>query len=189
MQRLGRASGVRRAGGCATTALSLAGMQRADPTVAFSVETIVEFAIAHKSSGMKMVNSEAWKGKLPELQERNRWGKVFGSMSAAMASLLDASFEIPDVNIWVDPSGRKWQLDFDAPMFVPVLRQVPDHYMQINAWHRARDHTFGESSGVSPDLIPGKARLRQAVQHGNFQEVYFLGAMLQGAMDLHSEAS
>ena len=109
--------------------------------------------------------------------------------SAAMASLLDASFEIPEVNIWVDPSGRKWQLDFDAPMFVPALRQVLEHYMHMNAWHRARDHTFGESLGVSLDLIPGKARLRQAMRHSNFQEVYFLGAILQGAMDLHSEAS
>ena len=27
------------------------------------------------------------------------------------------------------------------------------------------------------------------MKHGNFQEVYFLGDILQGAMDLHSEAS
>ena len=116
-------------------------------------------------------------------------GKVFGSMSAAMASLLDASFEIPEENCWTDPSGRSWQLDFDAPMFTPALRQVLERYMQMHAWHRAREHTFGESLGVSPDLTPGKAKLRQAMKHGNFQEVYFLGAILQGTMDLHSEAS
>ena len=79
-------------------------------------------------------------------------------MSAAMASLLDASFEIPEVNCWIDLLGRIWQLDFEAPMFVPALLQVLEHYLQMNAWHRAREHTFGEP--------PGKAKLRQATKLG-----------------------
>ena len=67
--KLCNAAGIRKAAGCATTALSLAGMQDSDPMVAYPLETVLEFSIAHSHSGMKLINAEAWRRKLADLQE------------------------------------------------------------------------------------------------------------------------
>ena len=72
-------------------------MELQDPCLSFPLETILEFAIAHAGSGMKLANAQAWCAKLPILEDRCRWGKVYGAMSAAMASLLDAGFDVPDI--------------------------------------------------------------------------------------------
>jgi hypothetical protein len=61
---LGNAAGIRKAGGCATTAFDLGEMQLQDPCISFPLETAVEFAIAHAGSGMKLANGEAWRKKL-----------------------------------------------------------------------------------------------------------------------------
>ena len=71
--------------------MALAGMQGVDPMIAYPVETILEFAIAHMRSGMKLVNAEAWRRKYMDLQNGSKWGKVYGCLSAAIASLDDAS--------------------------------------------------------------------------------------------------
>ena len=86
-------------------------MEHQDPCLSFPLETILEFAITHAGSGMKLANAQAWISKLPILEDRCRWGKVYGTLSAAMASLLDAGFEIPDIGKWIDPSGVEWLLD------------------------------------------------------------------------------
>ena len=109
---LGNAAGIRKPGGCATTAFFLADMELQDPCLSFPLETILEFAIAHAGSGMKLANAQAWCAKLPTLEDRCRWGKVYGAMSAAMASLLDAGFDIPDIGKWRDPSGGQWLIDY-----------------------------------------------------------------------------
>ena len=89
---LASAGGYRKAGGCTTTAFALAGLTAADPWVEFPLETVVEFLIAHMGSGMKLANEQAWQQKLPEMARGARWGRVCGSLSAAMAFLLDAGF-------------------------------------------------------------------------------------------------
>ena len=80
-----------------------------------------------------------------------RWGKVYGPLSAAMASLLDAGFEIPDMGRWVVPSGAAGELDYSAPMAIPALRQVLTHFLQLGIWDKASKHTFGASLGLYPD--------------------------------------
>ena len=67
---LGNAAGIRKPGGCATTAFFLAGMEHQNPCLSFPWETIVEFAIAHAGSGMKLANATAWTAKLPFLEDR-----------------------------------------------------------------------------------------------------------------------
>ena len=181
---LGNAAGIRKPGGCATTAFFLADMDHQDPCLSFPLETILEFAIAHAGSGMKLANAQAWVAKLPSLEDRCRWGKVFGTMSAAMASLLDAGFEIPDIGRWVDPSGGQWLVDYSLPMAIPALRQVLVHFLQLGIWHRARNHTFGASLGLYPDLLPLKSRMQQAKRKAKWEELYFLQAIGQGSMDL-----
>ena len=128
---LENAAGIRKPGGCATTAFFLADMDHQDPCLSFPLETTLEFAIAHAGSGMKLANAQAWCTKLPSLEDRCRWGKVYGALSAAMASLLDAGFEIPEIGRWIDPAGVQWLLDYSSPMAIPALRQVLTHYLQL----------------------------------------------------------
>ena len=104
--KLCNAAGIRKAGGCATTALSIAGLQDSDPMVAYPLETVLEFSIAHIRSATKLVNAEAWRRKHADLQVGGKWAKVCGSLSAAIASLEDAGFEAPAVDRWTDPSGK-----------------------------------------------------------------------------------
>ena len=133
--KLCNAAGIRKAAGCATTALSLAGMQDSDPMVAYPLETVLEFSIAHSHSGMNLINAEAWRRKLAHLQEGGRWATVNGSLSAAIASLLDAGFEVPEVDNLIDPSGRAWASNFDNPMVIPAIRQVLEHFLKMGTWH------------------------------------------------------
>ena len=186
---LGNAAGIRKPGGCATTAFFLADMEHQDPCLTFPLETIIEFAIAHAGSGMKLANAQAWSAKLPALEDRCRWGKVYGAMSAAMASLLDAGFDIPDIGKWHDPSGEQWIIDYSLPMAIPALRQVLGHFLQLGTWHKARNHTFGASLGLYPDLHPLKSQIQQARRKARWEELYFLQAIGQGSMDLFSEHS
>ena len=186
---LGNAAGIRKPGGCASTAFFLAGMEHQDPCLSFPLETILEFAIAHAGSGMKLANAQAWISKLPILEDRCRWGKVYGTLSAAMASLLDAGFEIPDIGKWIDPSGVEWLLDYSQPMAIPAIRQVLTHFLQLGVWHKAHSHTFGSSLGLYPDLKPLKVRIQQAKRKLRWEEHYFLQAIGQGSMDLFAESS
>ena len=149
----------------------------------------MDFLIAHVNSGVKMANEQAWKHKLPDMQKGARWSRVYGSLSAAMASLMDAGFEVPSINHWVDPSGEEWYLDFSEPMFVPAVREVLQYFLFLGVWDRAQNHVFGSSLGLRPDLRPGKSRIRQAKKQQKWHELYFLEAIMQGSMDLHAEAS
>ena len=176
---LANAGGYRKAGGCTTTAFVLAGLTSFDPWVEFPLETIVEFLIAHVNSGMKVANEQAWKQKLPDMQKGARWSRVYGSLSAAMASLIDAGFEVPSIHHWIDPSGGEWCLDFSEPMFTPAVREVLQHFLTLGVWGRAQNHVFGSSLGLRPDLRPGKSRIRQAKKQQKWQELYFLEAIMQ----------
>ena len=100
-------------------------------------------------------------------------GKVYGTLSAAMASLLDAGFDIPDIGRWVDPSGVAWALDYSQPMAIPAIRQMVTHFLQLGIWHKASNHTFGASLGLFPDLKPLKTRTQQARKKSRWQELYF----------------
>ena len=138
---------------------------------------------------MKLANVQSWISKLPILEDRCRWGKVYGTLSAAMASLLDAGFEIPDIGKWIDPSGVEWLLDYSQPMAIPAIRQVLTHFLQLGVWHKAHSHTFGSSLGLYPDLKPLKVRIQQATRKLRWEEHYFLQAIGQGSMDLFAESS
>ena len=116
-------------------------------------------------------------------------GQVYGTLSAAMASLLDAGFEIPEIGRWIDPSGVEWTLDFSQPMAIPAIRQVLTHFLQLGMWHRASNHTFASSLGLFPDLKPLKVRTQQAKRKLRWEEYYFLHAIGQGSMDLFAESS
>ena len=128
------AGGYRKAGGRTTTAFALAGLTAADPWVEFPLETVVEFLIAHMGSGMKLANEQAWQHKLPEMSKGARWGRVCGSLSAAMASLLDAGFEVPAISHWIDPAGGEWKLDFSEPVVIPAVREVLQYFLILGAW-------------------------------------------------------
>ena len=106
-----------------------------------------------------------------------------------MASLMDAGFEVPSIQHWVDPSGAEWHLDLSEPMFTPAVREVLQYFLILGVWDRAQNHVFGSSLGLRPDLRPGKSRIRQAKKQQKWQELYFLEAIMQGSMDLHAEAS
>ena len=167
------AGGHRKAGGCATTALFLHQLLHAHPMVQFPLETIVEFLIAHLNGDMRLLNAAAWEKKLVHLQQGGRWGRVYGTMSAAMASLLDTEFEIPpSINSWMDPTGQVWTISFDEPMLVPAVREVVQHFLLLKAWSRAQDHTFGDSMGLRPDFRAGLARMKQARKKHELQELY-----------------
>ena len=84
--------------------LPLQGLQLQIVGVEFPLETIVEFLIAHVGSGVKLANERAWQQKRPDMLKGARWGRVCGSLSAAMASLMDAGFEAPAISHWVDPT-------------------------------------------------------------------------------------
>ena len=104
----------------------------------------MEFAVAHISSGTKLMNGKAWQDKLPELQQDSRWRRVFGSMSAAMATLLDAGFSNPSICNWIDPDGHEWQLAYEDPMIVPAIREVVLYFLQQNLVPGASPATWGE---------------------------------------------
>ena len=69
-------------------------------------------------------------------------------------------------------------------MAIPALRQVLGYFLQLRIWHRARNHTFGASLGLYPDLHPLKSQIQQAKRNARWEELYFLQAIGQGSMDL-----
>ena len=100
-----------------------------------------------------------------------RWSRVFGSLSAAMALLLDAGFGVSAINHWIDPTGAEWHIDLSEAMFVPAVREVLQYFLVLGAWDRAQNHVFGASLGLRPDLKPGKSRIRQAKKQQKWQEL------------------
>ena len=73
-------------------------------------------------------------------------------------------------------------------MVIPAVREVLQYFLKLGVWSKANRHTFGSSLGLCPDLKPGMARMRQAKKNQQWQELYFLEAILQGSMEVHAEA-
>ena len=160
--------GYRKAGGCTTTGFALAGLTTSDPWVEFPLETIVEFLIAHVNSGVKMANELAWKQKLPDMQKGARWSRVFGSLSAAMASLMDAGFETPSIHHWIDPSGAEWHIDFSESVFVPAVREVLQYFLSLEFGIERKtiflDPQWG--SGLTSDLANPESGKQRSSRSG-----------------------
>ena len=113
--------GLRKAGGCLTTGLALAGWSHKDPALTMPIENIFEFATGHAASSHCMSTSRVWKVKAPQLGLQGRWSKVHGPMSSAAATLLDFGWQIPEADCWISPDGCQWDLEYQEQNFEGML--------------------------------------------------------------------
>ena len=79
-----------------------------------------------------------------------------GPPSSAIATLLDFGWQLPKINEWVSPDGVTWGLDYVAPNFMPMLKELLGVFFQQQLWRRAQ--IFPDA--LSPDLTDARALRR-----------------------------
>ena len=184
--------GITKAGGCTYTALKMHNYAHKDPALTLPLNCIVDFVQAVGAGSQKMMLQAIWKEVYDDLLQGQRWAKVRGPASAAMASLLDINWTCQTFDTWVDFEGTEWKVDFSTPFGPSALREVLHYTIDMNLQSEAADHihSFGAEASawqVRPDLQPAKAMLGKLHKSHKWKELYWLEAIAQGAMDLHTQ--
>ena len=116
--------GCRKPGGCLTTALATQGLSDKDPAVTIPLESVVDFVAGHRASDHALVTTQYWPIVVDKLVPSGRWSKVSGPLSSAIATLLGFGWQIPKINEIVSPDDVSWGLDYSAPNFMPMLKEL-----------------------------------------------------------------
>lgn len=107
------ALGIRKPGGCATTAMTIHGYLPYDPLVSLRTDVVVGFLEAVSKSPLKLSLQHKWDHLLLKLNVPERWRKVTGPASATIATLLDVG--------WMPPSLSRWKDSEDCNSNVLIL--------------------------------------------------------------------
>ena len=143
--------GITKAGGCTYTALKMHNFDHKDPALVLPLNTISEFVQAIGGSRQQMILQSIWGDLVKELQaDGRRWSKVKGSVSAAIATLLDLNWFCEHFNKWKDFEGTGWEIDYNTPFGSSALREVISHTIAINLQSAAADHihSFGSTASA-----------------------------------------
>jgi hypothetical protein len=184
----GKGLNIKKAGGCLTTALHMHHFGSEDPLLGQALDNVLHFlqALLDQPRHQRLAVAQVWKEQRDKLAGGYRWAKVRGPMSSAIATLWDWGFEPVAVDSWIDPSGFIWTLDLDSPSLLGAVKEVLEHHMMKQIWTRAAEH-HPDSLRVAPDFS-AYLDLRRDFQKGSRQRhLYFLEAVVQGAMDCHTE--
>jgi ribonuclease HI len=179
------ATGLRRQGGCATTAYQLAAGSLHDPYRSKRLEILLgwlDLAGEHtKSQPKEIALGKAWAKKLPHMMSPHRWMKVVGPMSTVMATLKDISWHPEKPLQWIDPSGDRWRIDLQDPTVAKELSQVIGDSIEGSIWAQAAKHYCGAGAEHGIDFTVIGNRRRRLRKQGRHREVGVLDMVSQGA--------
>ena len=126
-------------------------------------------------------------------------------MASAIATLLDWSFEPLAYDRWVDPTGCTWQLDYETPSCISLVKEVLQHFFLQRIWSTSRGSNLAADPSTSCSSNTGSGQpfaqfdtprpstqiyqelAKEYKMNKDHRKLYFLEAIAQGAMDVHTE--
>ena len=77
-----------------------------------------------------------------------------------------------------------WHISYDHPNCISLAREVLQHHFLNQIWN---DTAIDDGSRQRPDLTAYLQLRKEYRHHGQHRQLYFLEAVVQGAMDFHTE--
>ena len=137
----GKGLGIKKAGGCLTMALCMHGYGLMDPWIAHSLENVLHFVQAYLDQPRHQMAAlaQVWEKLRDSLEEPYRWARVKGPMGSAIATLWDWGFVPTQIDLWTDPTGMVWAIDYLASPMAGI-REVLLHHLQARLWKDTASH-------------------------------------------------
>ena len=119
-----RGLGIKKAGGCLTTAFYMHGYQLKDPWMLHSIENILHFmqALVDLPSHARLAAQSTWDQIRESLGQKFKWARVRRPMSSAIATLIDWDFEPMSLTQWIGPTGATWVVDYAFPSCIGLVK-------------------------------------------------------------------
>ena len=105
--------GVRKVGGCTTTAIAMNLGTHKDPFCSLRLELVEAWLRAYNDTSIPQdAVAKLWAETLPKLADhQTRWNRAKGPLAAVVATLLDLLW-VPEAPLhWVDLYGVAWGID------------------------------------------------------------------------------
>jgi hypothetical protein len=177
-----KATGFRKAGGCATLVFMLH-LPGKDPLQTIPIELISTWTeIAAKLDPSDM--ERAWVHNVSRLKKagHRRWNKVFGHMAAVAATLQDKGWDATAANLWRDPEGQQWSIDYNDKYIKPQLVETFKKTVIAQLWERASKAFLGGGLEGGGDLIIARKHIKKLHKEGLHQTAGALSSAAQGAI-------
>jgi hypothetical protein len=180
---MANASGVRRSGGCCTTALALHFGPEQDPAFKLREELFAMwFSLWSDLKAHRMIIAKIWPAKLAKLDCPSRWQKVTGHIDAVIATALDIGWRPIQPLEWEDRGGDLWAFSPADPGLRTQLRHHLLQDLRGFIWQKAAKHLHGGGLENGLDLTTVKKHYRLLTRQGKVREAGILNTVAQGAM-------
>ena len=74
--------------------------------------------------------AQVWEKLRDELEQPYRWARVKGPMSSDIATLYDWGFEPTQIDLWTDPTGVSWALDYEVAPVAAIKEVLRSHFLK-----------------------------------------------------------
>ena len=134
-------SGCKYPGGCATTTIRLAYGEEADPHIFGCLQLFKEwFALVKELEPQRAALNLAWTRLVRQLRDApSRWGRIKGTVSAVIATLLDLEWDPVGPGHWTDLDGAEYDLvkcDPDELIDYAIAGAVNQQvWNAVSKWH------------------------------------------------------
>ena len=184
---IGRGLNIKKAGGYLNTAFHMHGYSTKDPWLSYSIDNILYYmqGLIDLPAHHRLAAKQVWEHMRDALEGKYRWAKVKGPMGSAIATLWDWGFVPIAYDQWTDPTGATWFLDYNNPCCIAVAREVLEHHFMQRMWKMA---SLDQCLQRQPDLTAYFGLRKDYQKLGLERQLYFLEAVVQGAIDFHTEA-
>ena len=183
--RAGQGTGVRKPGGCLTTALATAFEPSNDPAQVLVVSLLQVWCRLWASDPKwHSAISEVWVRTRARLEQKHlgRWNGVSGHIGAVIATLLDLGWSPVSPSTWRDNRGILWALDGDSPSLKKDLQSIIGSTIQEQLWAKASLAYLGKGGEHGIDWLLSLPTLRfLKSKKGDPKAAGALEAAMQGA--------
>jgi len=178
--------GIRRSGGCCTTAFLVSGYGKNDPAVQYPLEQcgMVCKVLAGREDLHRAFGAAVRKlgPVLTEKTPQQLWHWARGPVSAFLATAVSLGWKVSAGGTFIDQDAIERVIDFRLPESREQLLRVMRRAVQRRLWQQAALHYAGGGSEHGVDATVALRRRRRLLRQERAQELGTLDAVVQGAV-------
>jgi len=183
--RLAKGMGIRRAGGCVSSAFELDGHRGRDPAYCLPLDLVQAFVqtLVGDPSLVPSVSKALGKigRELADKTPQQLWHFARGPISSFAATLQQHGWQVLGGNRWQDDLENVWEVDLRDASLCEQLSIVFEESVERQVWRRAARHRGGRGGESGVDFTVAKRLLAGHHRHSRWQEAAALQLVVQGA--------
>ena len=175
-------SGLRKTGGCTTSALQLQGGEESDPEFFIRHELLDTWLrVWQELPRLRMAIAVVWGKLVAKLEVPSRWSRTTGLVGAVVSTLFDIGWKPEGPISWRDHSGELLDIDLSQPSAFIKFRATLLRSLQLRIWSRASKHFLGTGLEEGVDWVTARKHLRWWEKRGLHQHAGVFRTVSQGA--------